>query len=81
MTNVQLLENLTYLGWSNYETWNVALWLQNSEVLYNLACECGSYEATVEFLAEIGITKTPDDVRYDDPKINRFEMNADVYDF
>lgn len=81
MTNAQLLENLTYNGWSNYETWNVALWIQNDDGLYNLACECGSYEDTVEALTEMRIFKTPDGVRYDDPKINRAEMNADVYDF
>ena len=75
------LSDVTYLGWTNYETWNVALWLQNDEGLYNLACECGSYEDTIESLIEMGITKTPDGVRYDDPKINRAEMNADVYDF
>ncbi len=29
-----------YNGWTNYETWNVALWIQNDEGLY----ECGSTE-------------------------------------
>ena len=26
---------MTYNGWSNYETWNVALWLDNDEASYN----------------------------------------------
>jgi len=31
----------SYNGWENYETWNVALWLQNDEGLYHLASESG----------------------------------------
>lgn len=27
----------TYNGWSNWQTWNVNLWLQNDEGLYNAA--------------------------------------------
>ena len=27
-----------YNGWTNYETWNVALWIGNTEHLYNAAC-------------------------------------------
>ena len=26
---------MAYNGWSNYETWNVALWLDNDEGSYN----------------------------------------------
>ena len=31
----------TYNGWTNYETWDVALWLGNEEGLYNQARELG----------------------------------------
>jgi hypothetical protein len=28
-----------YNGWRNYETWNAALWVQNDEGWYRLACD------------------------------------------
>ena len=34
---------LDYNGWTNYETWNVALWIQNDEFLYNTAKACVTY--------------------------------------
>jgi len=30
---------MTYNGWKNWETWNVALWLGNNESLYRSAIE------------------------------------------
>ena len=46
-------EDKTYNGWKNYETWNVALWISNDEVLYNLAKECRDYEEFREQMEEI----------------------------
>jgi hypothetical protein len=30
---------MAYNGWSNYETWNVALWLDNEQGTYNMTRE------------------------------------------
>jgi len=70
----------SYNGWANYETWNVALWIQNDEGLHNLACEAGSYEDFVESISEF-MTQTLDGVRFDDPAVNVIQLNSDVFDF
>ena len=74
----------TYNGWSNYETWNVVLWIENSEGIQHFIQEndvC-CYEELLEALYELGGSKeTPDGVKWADPKINRTEINGDVFDF
>ena len=73
----------TYNGWTNYETWNVALWIQNDEGLYNLINDddiC-CYEELVEVLWDCGSKETPDGVKWNDSKINVAELNGDVFDF
>ena len=69
-----------YNGWENYETFNVALWIQNDEGLYNIASECGSYQDFVAYISEF-MTQTPDGVRFDDPTVNAIELNSEVFDF
>ena len=31
-------------GWKNYETWNVSLWIQNEEHLYQLALMSAGFQ-------------------------------------
>jgi hypothetical protein len=33
------MERKEYNGWTNYETWNAALWLDNDQGSYNYWCE------------------------------------------
>lgn len=68
----------TYNGWENYETWNVALWINNTEHLYHLAMRAGNYET---FLDWVGNATTGDGVKFNDPRVNVIQINSDVFDF
>jgi hypothetical protein len=69
----------TYGNWGNYETWNVALWIQNDEGLYNFARRYDSY---AKFVSAIGFGETTGDgVSYASTKLNYAaldEMMADL---
>jgi hypothetical protein len=71
-----------YNGWSNYQTWNVALWIGNDEGLYDLAHTISDYDELVDVLfMEYGVKETRDGVKWNDPKINRCELNELLEDF
>ena len=77
MTTLQ--QNTTYQGWANYETWNVSRWINNDEPLYRIACEFASrgdtYGDFVNYLADCGVTQTPDGVDYDYIYLDWIELN------
>jgi len=64
----------TYNGWTNYETWNVALWIGNDEPTYRAARRCYSYQ---DFLNQYTVagSKTPDGVLWDDVNLNHIELD------
>jgi len=66
---------MTYNGWANYATWNVALWIQNDEGLYSAACNCNNYQELVNLLYDCGSTETPDGVKWDDVKVDGLAVN------
>ena len=72
-------EDISYNGWANFETWNVALWIGNDEVLYQMARECchlsEPYEALYLQLMDCDIMATPDGVAWDDANIDFDELN------
>ena len=69
---------MSYNGFVNYATWNVALWLNSDEGLYALARECRNYS---EFLTQyINFEEeTPDGVQWASPEVNTAEVNAAVW--
>ena len=68
------LSDTTYNGWTNYETWNVSLWIGNHEGLYNLARRSYSYHDFVRNNCAEGDT-TPDGVKWDDVNLNLVELD------
>lgn len=82
------MEKLEYNGWANYETWNVALWLENDEGLYLLARSfrhsLNPYKAFVKTLEEFGVVEgrgainamTPDGVKWNDSSLDLDALNA-----
>ena len=71
--------DISYNGWENYETWNVALWINNTQSLYNLAMEAGDYETFLELVGNNATTG--DGVKFNDPRVNVIQLNSDVFDF
>jgi hypothetical protein len=63
---------MTYNGHKNWTHWNVALWINNDEGLYNEARFCcrvartkqQAAEMFYEGLVDAGIKSTPDGARY-----------------
>ena len=69
---------MSYNGWANWQTWNVALWIGNDEALYNMAKETGDYDSFVEAISEFTgaiAFQTPDKVAWNDSGLNKMELN------
>ena len=53
---------MSYNGFANYETWNVALWIGNDQIFYSEAQACNTYKEFVACVEAYGSTITPDEV-------------------
>ena len=70
-------ERTDYNGWTNYETWNVALWLGNDESMYRTARVYGhsGYDRLIPTLEVNFGQMTPDGVRWMDGRIDTDELD------
>ena len=60
------MNDTSYNGWKNYETWNVALWIGNDEGLYSIAREEKTYRGFIATMRDLGSMETPDHVAWND---------------
>ena len=74
MQTALMTEDQTYNGWTNYETWNVALWIGNDEFLYTEARKCSDYKRFVQRMEGL-MTETPDGVSLTDPQLDLEELD------
>jgi hypothetical protein len=74
--NTQEMTDTTYNGWTNYETWNVALWIGNDEGIYNFAKGCETYQDFVFQMRDcFESTETPDGVAWNDSGLDHSELD------
>ena len=68
---------MSYNGWTNWETWNVHMWIGNDETFNRLMTQGAKndWEIFKALAMQFGITKTPDGVSFEDPKVNQGEIS------
>ena len=54
-----------YNGWSDWTTWNCALWIGNDEGLYEWAKGIRNSEMFIELMREFDMKKTPDGAKWE----------------
>ena len=62
--------NTKYNGWANYETWNVALWINNDPGFYSVAAEAEEIGDFIDYVMANGHDATPDGVDWDGPELD-----------
>ena len=65
---------MSYNGWTNYETWNVALWMDNDYPSYQFARSCKSFQEYRQGVEPL----TGDGVSLYDPKLDIKELDEKI---
>ena len=71
-------KTMSYNGWTNYETWNVALWLDNDYESYQLARTCKNFREYRKAKNLQGEPLTGDYVSLFDDKLNIKELDDKI---
>lgn len=72
---------MSYNGWTNYHTWNVALWiggdqsLQDEAMRYVSATNEPTYEGLLDYVQENWGDLTGDGVSWTDPTLDHRELD------
>jgi hypothetical protein len=70
------MKKTTYNGYTNYETWNVALWIDNDQWNNATALQCKDYN---EFVNSVETTATGDNIKWTNPLVNVEEINELIF--
>jgi len=67
---------MSYNGWTNWETWNVATWIDNDEMFNRIMTQAakGNWETFKELAANWEIFKTPDGVYFEAPEVDQNQL-------
>ena len=77
--NLTDLPKREYNGWSDWTTWNCALWINNDEGLYNIARYCEDWFDFIVSMQEHGMNKTPDGAKWTEADYDEMsEMMAEL---
>jgi hypothetical protein len=57
-------------GFKNWETWNVALWINNDPGFYSLAQDAQEIGDFIDCVYSQGHTHTPDGAEFDGPELD-----------
>ena len=74
-------ENEPHQGWTNAQTWNVALELENNKDLYNLKYKYSSEHPNAtydDFIKDTGLINktTADGIKFNDPRLDKEELTT-----
>ena len=75
--NLTDLPKREYNGWTDWTTWNCALWIGNDEGLYEWAKGIRNYGMFIELMREFDMKKTPDGAKWEEADFTEMQEMMD----